>query len=162
MRPEVGGQSAVVDDHAKLAVAQRKDDDLDDFLMDFFDDGFAGIDCEEQHRDKKYHFVPCQKSSLFSSQDTPPATFTESSNLDILSPNTLCNVDTEAVKDDLPNYNKNRKRSKKNDPSFNNQPTPKLTWVHDKIEFNVRTYHVAVEPILPLAMLRSSIGDLCH
>jgi hypothetical protein len=86
----------MVADRAKLVAAQRKDDDLDDFLKDYADDGLVGLDREEQHRDpdtrmadvEQDHFVPCQKSLLFSSQETPPATFTEPAKLDILSLNT--------------------------------------------------------------------------
>jgi hypothetical protein len=65
-----------------------------------------GLDFEYQHRHPdacmsdvaQDRFVRSQKSLLFSSQDTPPTTFTEPPKVDILSPNTLCVVAGDAVK----------------------------------------------------------------
>jgi hypothetical protein len=130
----------VVADRAEPVAAQRKDDDLgDDFLNDYADNGLASLDHEEQYCDpdtrmadveENERFVPCQKSMLFSSQETPPTAFTKPAKLDILSPNTLRNVGSQAVKGDLPNYNKkSRKRSKKNVPSSSSQLAPKSIWV---------------------------------
>jgi hypothetical protein len=66
----------------------------------------------------------------------------------------------DAVKGLFMDHNKKRKISKKVALAFNSHPAPKLTQVKDKVDFNVRTYHAAGEPILPSAMLISLTEDL--
>ncbi|KAK1679518.1 hypothetical protein QYE76_040366 [Lolium multiflorum] len=167
-RHEVGGPSDVVPDDAKIAATEHND--AHDDFHEFVDDGLLGLDFEEQHRHpdtrmadvEQDRFVSCQKSLLFSSQDTPATTFTEPPKFDILSPDTL-RVAGDAVKEivmDYLDYNNKRKISKKIAPEFNNQPALKLNRVKNKVDFNVRTYHVAGEPILSSAMLKSLTGDL--
>jgi hypothetical protein len=147
------------------------DDPADDFLDDFDDGGYLAA-LDPPHRDPETGVPDLPEKAqcsrhLFSSQDTPEAAaFTEDQTArpDILSPNTLHKVATQAIREGVPPTlgKKARKRSKKGAPASSCQPAPtKPVRVQDKVPImNWRTYHVAGQPILPQKLLKTLTGDM--
>jgi hypothetical protein len=153
-------------DHAEPTAKSK--DDINDQLLDNAYDGLSPLDNPYSHDRDTYmadlqEKVQCQKS-LFHSQETPPAAFTQDQPVPkplFLSPNTLRTTATTALAGEpAVKTKKLRKRVKKGGPSASQQPAPEVIRVQDRIPLGGQSYHIAGEPILPPEMLKCIKGDL--